>query len=187
MQPKVLTVCALLINLQPLLTACTRNNPDQDPQLTANLAAPYDYYIASMHSTRFDTAGSLQYTLSAKRATHFPTDNHAELFEPLLHWVPADGAPWTVTAHQGNLHQRDGADELTLYEDVTASTTLSQSGPVRLETSSLDLLPARKLAQTLAAVLLTTPSIQLQGSGLELDLSDNTIDLRNDVRGHYEP
>ncbi len=187
MQAKAFTFCALFVSVELLLTACMRNSPDQDPQLAANLAAPYDYYIGNMHSTRFDIDGGLQYTLTAVRATHFPTDNHVELLEPVLHWVPAEGAPWTVTARQGNLHQSGDADELTLYEDVRANTALSQSGPVRLETSSLDLLPELKMARTMATVQLTTPSIQLEGSGLELDLSDNTIDLRNAVRGHYEP
>lgn len=187
MQAKAASAPALVISALSLLAACARDNANQDPQLAANLAAPYDYYIASMRSTRFDATGALQYTLAAERATHFPTDNHAELATPVLHWVRAGAAPWTVTARQGNLRQDGNADELTLYDEVKADSTLAQSGPLRLETSSLDLLPDLKMARTTAAVTVTTPAIHLQGTGLDLDLTGNTIELRKDVRGHYEP
>lgn len=187
MRANASTAPALALSALALLAACARDNSGPDPQLAANLAAPYDYYIANMQSSRFDSTGALQYKLSATRATHFPTDNHAELTDPVLLWIRADAAPWTITARQGDLHQRDNADELTLYDDVKADTTLSQSGILQVQTSSIDLLPALKLARTTAAVQVTTPTLHLQGSGLDLDLSGNTIDLRKDVKGHYEP
>ena len=66
------------------IAGCAPAGNDEASALAANLRAPYDYYINGMQSTRFDAGGVRLYALHASRATHFPSDDYAELSNPDL-------------------------------------------------------------------------------------------------------
>ena len=73
----------------------------------------------------------------------------------------------------------------SLTGNVKASTTHPQSGPLQVQTTTLDVVPASKSAKTTAAVEIITQASRLQGTGMRLDLSNSTIDLLSKVRGTY--
>jgi lipopolysaccharide export system protein LptC len=170
-----------------LLSACKPGSSSRAPQEVADhLDAPYDYYINGMRTHRFSTDG-IASELTATRLLHYPSDDHAELENPVLHWSQRDRPPWTLTADTGNVHHAGDAEEITLTGNVKANTTHPQSGPLQVETTTLDVLPAGKSAKTAAAVEIITASSHLWGTGMQLNLSDSTIDLLKNVRGTYAP
>ena len=170
-----------------LLSGCSPGSGSHAPQEVADqIDAPYDYYINGMRTHRFSSEG-IASELTATRLLHYPGDDHAELENPVLRWEQRDRAPWTLTADTGNVHHVGEAEVITLAGNVKANTTQPQSGPLRVETTTLDVLPASKSAKTVAAVEIITPKSRLQGTGMQLDLSNSTIDLLSKVRGTYAP
>ena len=171
-----------------LLAGCKPGlNSSETGALAANLNAQFDYYINGMHTERFSMDGKLAYELSASRITHFPADDHAELAKPVLRWFSDDAEPWTVTADTGNLHQKGGTDEVTLTGSVQATTTTPHTGPILLETSWLNILPRKKMANTDAEVSFNAQTTNWHSKGMQLDLAANTLSLLNDVRGTHVP
>lgn len=169
-----------------LLSACGKPAA-VPPDLAANLAAPYDYYINGMHTIRYTAAGERSYKLSADRVTHFPDDDHAELSNPDVLWYQQESTPWTLTAAAGNLHRTGEEDELTLSGDVQLNTTLAAEGALLVETSRMNVLPALQQASTDAEVTLTTTTTRMQSKGMQLSLPDNHVKLLNNVRGTHAP
>lgn len=183
--PVVLSLCGL--SAACLLSACKPGSASRAPQEVADrIDAPYDYYINGMRTHRFSSEG-IASELTATRLLHYPSDDHAELENPVLRWSQRDRAPWTLTADTGNVHHVGAAEAITLTGNVKANTTHPQSGPLQVETTTLDVLPASKRANTTAAVEIITSASRLQGTGMRLDLSSSTIDLLSKVRGTYAP
>lgn len=180
--------CFRLTLLFMILAGCKPAANDEASALTANLAAPYDYYINAMQSTRFDTNGARLYALGASSAIHFPADDHTELLNPDLLWYHADQEPWELTATSGTLQTaQDNTHALQLLDKVVLQTTLSQAGHVLLETSSMKVLPEAKQAGSDTAVTLTTTDSTLGSMGMLLNLPDNHLTLLNQVRGIHAP
>jgi lipopolysaccharide export system protein LptC len=170
------------------IAGCAPAGNDEASALAANLRAPYDYYINGMQSTRFDAGGVRLYALNASRATHFPSDDHAELSNPDLLWYQVDQEPWGLTANSGTLHiAGDNTHELLLRDNVELQTTLAKTGRVLLETVSMTVLPEARQANSDAAVTLTTVDSRLRSIGMQLNLPDNHLTLLNQVRGTHAP
>jgi lipopolysaccharide export system protein LptC len=171
-----------------LLTGCKPGLNSADSEaLAANLNAPFDYYINGMHTERFNTEGKLAYELSASRVTHFPADDHAELADPVLHWLSDSAEPWIVTANTGNLHHNADKEEVTLTGSVRATSSTPHTGPMLLETSRLNVWPKDKIAFNETEVDFSAQATHWHSKGIRLNLASNTLDLLNDVRGTHVP
>lgn len=171
-----------------VVAGCTPTENDVAAALSANLTAPYDYYINTMQSTRFDASGMRLYALSASSAVHSPADNHADLQNPDLLWYHADKEPWALTATSGTLQTAaDNSHTLQLLNNVVLQTTLPQAGHVLLETSGMTVLPEAKQAASDVDVTLTTADSTLRSTGMQLNLPDNHLSLLNQVRGTHAP
>lgn len=177
-----------LLLLALAIAGCTPAGEGAASELSANLTAPYDYYINAMQSTRFDANGTRQYALSTSSTIHFPADNHAELVNPDLLWYDADKEPWALTATSGSLQTADdNSHSLHLLGNVALQKTLPQAGRVLLQTSSMTVLPEAKQAASDAAVTLTTADSTLRSTGMQLNLPINHLTLLDQVRGTHAP
>ncbi|HTR00149.1 MAG TPA: LPS export ABC transporter periplasmic protein LptC [Candidatus Acidoferrum sp.] len=185
-ESKRATVAAALLSCT--LVACKPGLDTHTAEtIAAKLDAPYDYYLIGMHTERFDGIGKRLMLLTAPRMNHFADDDHAELETPQYHWFRDQGAPWLVSSDTGNVHHVNGNDEIALNGNVKASTTLEETGPLLVETSRMLVMPAAKSARTDAVADISTGSFHQRGTGMQLDLSNNTISLLKDVRGTYVP
>jgi lipopolysaccharide export system protein LptC len=187
---KLTSAFVLLSSALVLLTACKpASQTAVDGTLAANMAAPYDYYMNGMSTTRFTADGRLAYKLNAIRITHYPEGDHAVLDKPNLVWYDEDARPWQISSSSGDLHKSPAGNEneLLLEGNVVLTSESDPQRPLRITTESLTVQTLSRTAGTQAQVALTTPGSLMQGVGMELRMEDNHIKLLNEVRGSYEP
>lgn len=181
----------LFVLLPSLLLAACQPAPQEvmDDTLAANLAAPYDYYMNGMRTTRFTADGQQAYRLNATRITHYPDGDHAVLENPDFVWYDDNKQPWRISSLSGDLHKSPAGEEneLLLERSVVLTSEPEPQMPLRITTESLTVQTVSRTASTQAAVMLTTPGSTMQGVGMELRMEDNHVRFLNEVRGTYEP
>jgi LPS export ABC transporter protein LptC len=169
------------------LFACSAEDPALNGELSAALAASYDYYITDMRSYTYTASGELQYKLNAERFTHFPSDDHAELLTPTLLWLNAGNSPWILKANTGRIDNTNKEQVLWLTSNVSLTSSSIANPQLTITTEQLQVLPATQQARTDAAVTLTTTTDKMQSKGMQFDMPKNHLKLLSNVRGTHAP
>lgn len=180
------------LSLLPFTLLCSCKPQQQAPidsDLAANMAAPYDYYMNGVRTTRFGADGELAFRLNASRVTHYPEGDHAVLENPDLFWQDEGQKPWHLTSLMGDLHKtaEGNEDELFLEGNVRLNLELEPGQPLEVVTETLIVQTVARTANTPSPVSVNTPGSSLQGVGMEVRMEDNYVHLLNEVRGSYEP
>ncbi len=178
----------LLILVAALLVAAYASwlldtfRPTRAPAETARHDVP-DYYLDGLEARRFDADGRLRQRLLAARALHFPRDGRVHLSHLQL-TVPAEGAPWQLTAEAGEI--TGGGDRIRLPGAVHAQRDAHGRQPtLRLDTRDLLVLPAASRAETAAPATLRAGPHRMAGTGLVLDWKRRRLQLLADVESRY--
>lgn len=151
-----------------------------------------DVFITNFRAVSFDEAGREKQALTAQRAQHHPDDGSIEFTSPSLVITEPGEPKLTVTADAGTL---SGDRETVIFrghvealrEASTAGSAGSSTGPLKLTTELLRVLPSKGIAETDKAVTIEDPRGIIQGVGMTLDNRSRTVKLKSGVRGSFQP
>ncbi|KOR27402.1 hypothetical protein TI03_06985, partial [Achromatium sp. WMS1] len=107
-----------------------------------------DYWADDVASYTMDEQGHLSRALFAKRAKHFPSDDHVELVNLQLKLIgnPRE-PPWKVQAQTGSIF--DNGELVHLRGTVTATRDASAGSlPIRIVTEYMQIKPKVQYAET---------------------------------------
>ena len=151
-----------------------------------------DIYIEGFRAVVLDSAGRPVQTIAGKRAEHFGDDQTTEFVQPMLALTEAGKPAFRVTASQGKLSadRKDvyfSGNVLAIREAGPTKPGESPTGPVKVSTQYLHVIPEREIARTDKAVTIEEPRGIIRSTGLELDNKTKTLKLRSAVSGTMQP
>jgi LPS export ABC transporter protein LptC len=126
--------------------------------------------------------GQPLYRLDAQRITQPMPDGTIYLTDPTLHYTPAGGNPWVLTAQQGQLPQ--SAQMADLSGAVHAEGKPQGSSQLlNFNTSTLHVDMQQQLATTAAVVHVEQAGNLLTARGMHANLKSGQLELYHDVSG----
>lgn len=125
----------------------------QDLAATDQAYMGADFIAEQLHAVRYNERGSIQYTLLAEEAVHYPYNQMTDVVHPRLVFV-RDGQNLQTTAKYGEV--RGDGDEVFLTEDVLLIRDgLKGEPPMTLTSNSLTVWPDTEQAASDEPVVLT--------------------------------
>jgi lipopolysaccharide export system protein LptC len=151
-------------------------------ELSVSRTGP-DSFVSGMHLDVMDTNGQLHYRVTADNMIHYPSSDQLELQHPLIDLQQRNGDTWRISAATGK--STDSGDLVRLLGGVDIRRS-GISGPLQVRTRDLLVKPEQAYATTDSAATITAPGFRVDAVGLEADLDDNTLELRNQVKGRID-
>jgi len=142
-----------------------------------------DAFVSAMHLDVMDASGILRYRVTADHMTHYPRADQLELQHPLVDLQQRNGNTWRISAETGVA--TDSGDFIRLLGEVNIHRS-GVSGPLQVRTRDLLVIPEHAYATTGSAASITAPGYRVNAVGLEADLGNNMLELRNHVRGSID-
>jgi len=144
-----------------------------------------DYIVTDAKLRKFDTTGSLKYTLTAAYINHFPDDDTTEMIKPNLVSLQAKKPSTTMSADRANL-SKDG-EQVDLYGNVVIHRAASGKDQALTATSpTLTVFPDDEKAFTKSPVLITQGKSWVKGVGLQMDGRKQTYILESSASALLE-
>ena len=138
-------------------------------------------FITNFRAVSFDEAGRVKQELAAKRAQHHPDDASIDFAAPAL-VITEPGRPrLTVTADTGTL---SGDRQTVLFQGHVQATrdalpgapATPESGPLKLTTDFLRVLPDKGIAETDRPVTIEEARGIIHGVGMTLTVELNGVE-----------
>lgn len=168
-------------------------------------SAHFHLYMQNAQARSFNSSGTLNYSLSTELATHHPDlkPTTIEFKRPYLKVYQADQASnasaWSIKADSGravsspetpntdvdtkSILEADTVTKVLLEGDVVLNYEYDDGHYFKLNTATLTVETKAKRASTNAKVTLWSEAGEIQGYGMEADLTKGTFLLRSDDRG----
>ena len=151
----------------------------------------FPYAVAINPTTKtFSESGELESVIHAEKLEHYKpkgekTDEAAYslVSQPTLSFREA-GDEWMLSANTGKI--KDQNRKVTLSGHVKLMQNHAQ-GETQLSTEQLEVDIQNQSAYTEEFVLIESPYGTIQASGMNLDFSNQKIQLQSKVRGTHEP
>jgi len=141
-------------------------------------------------TTHYEKNGQPSYTFNAMRLEHYREEqgSFGEVFtlieKPEL-VIYQDNEPWFVQADKGKLTSEN--QNIELWNQVLVSHTSGEGITTTINTEKLMINPVGMLAITAEPVKIISDKIEMNGVGMDADLTKEKIRLLSDVRGLYDP
>lgn len=143
-----------------------------------------DTFATDVHITNMDKEGRLSTELDTPKLTHFSQSNQTQLQTPTLIIHSQDQPQWKITADQGQIYHHN--EEVLLEHHVIIHQAKgSHNEEVTITTPAVTLFPEKKIATTNHPVQLLSDTTQINGIGMEANLIEGTLELKNAARGEY--
>lgn len=168
---------------------------DQSDSENNTAKLDFDAYSEGINSVLFDESGNIEYTLTARRQTHFNNDV-TEFEEPLLRLYREDSSSWNIVANSGKISDKTTSNELpsaqttqiiNLTGDVEVRSLDDLGNRTLITTDSLLVDPNEETLQTEETVQMFTENLEQSATGMFADMSTDEITLKQDIHGIYEP
>ena len=144
-----------------------------------------DLIVESFNARKLAEDGSVRYTLTARKMTHYPDDDSALLDTVKLEAFEPRQPKLTATADRGRLEQ--GGDRVWIEGNVVVVREAdAKLGATRIVTEKLLVLPDAGIARTSSDVAMESPQGNAQAKGMELDNNARTMKLDR-VRATLKP
>jgi lipopolysaccharide export system protein LptC len=163
---------------------------DSGVRRDAKLRHDPDLIVEGVRAVELDKNGNAVQLLSAQRARHFPDDGTVEFEDPRFTMKQPDRPKLSVAAARG----RVSGDRENAYFDggVTATRDAEgdgsdESGPIKLMTEYLHVIPKADRLQTDRPVTIEEPRGIIHADGLTLDNQAKTLKFHSKVRGTLQP
>lgn len=145
-----------------------------------------DAYALQASYLNFNVDGTLQSRLEAVRTDQYVDSDIGVLTQPRLDVYEEKGKRnfWHMSSNSGLYDSRKSV--LTLDENVEILGSTLDGLPVRILTSALVYRLGDKFVETNNAVEVVSGSDRIEGTGMELDMLNKAIQLKQDVRATYQ-
>ncbi|HTW74120.1 MAG TPA: LPS export ABC transporter periplasmic protein LptC [Steroidobacteraceae bacterium] len=176
----ILAVCALAA----LLSYLQRTSGSGETEASAAQTAAPEPGLVAIGAQIIQTGddGRPLYRLDSSHISQPVASGTIFLTDPILHYTPAGGNPWVLTALQGQLPQ--SAQSADLSGSVHAEGVPQDSSQlVRFDTSTLHVDMQQQLATTSAVVHVEQGGDLLTGRGMRANLKSGQFELFRDVSG----
>ena len=166
---------------------------DTGARRDGNLRHDPDLIVEGVRVVELDERGAAVQRLQAERARHYPDDGTVEFDEPRFVITQPDRPRFTVEAAKGRVSGDrenayfEGRVRATRESDAAPGTGDGSSGPIRLATEYLHVIPKQDRAQTDRPVTIEEPRGIIHSDGLVLDSESRTLELKANVRGTLAP
>ncbi len=183
MSRRTLITLAVLLVLAGLSFSITQRRP-KTPEAPGE-PLPDGYYLSDAQLQSTDSSGVLRYELRAQRIDQRPQDAAIDLSDLRLDYGSTNNL-WRLTAKTGrmpssNAHIDLGGGVLTQLLNAAAH------GATRLHSERMFVDIVGQTASTDDPVTVEFDGGTLEAVGLDVDLTDETLRLRSQVRGVFEP
>ena len=148
----------------------------------------YDAYSVGITSVLFNTEGRIDYTLEASEQTHY-LDNTTVLSNPYVRLYQESGERWNIAARSGRIHgaaDSDNIERLDLSDEVELFQVDAAGERMTLTTGFISLFPGTETMNTDREVTMTTNALRQTAIGMHVDLQQDKLTFRSQVRGRYE-
>lgn len=152
-----------------------------DPKALAKMT---DSSLLEVQYRQYDKTGLLIHSMEAPLIKHIPKDNTHVLTSPHIRVIEVNKAPWDINARTATAIQ--GGKQITFENNVRIRQEKTDTATETvLLTDSLSYFPDEKKAKTTSEVIVTQAGSQMRSKGLIADLTDNSVRLLSNARGHY--
>ncbi len=140
-------------------------------------------------TTHYQKDGQISYTFNAIRLEHYREEKRQnEVFtiieKPELIIYQKD-EPWHVRADKGKLTSTD--QNIELWQQVVLNHISEEGIVTTINTEKLIIDPVNKFANTKEPVRIHSDKAQIEGVGMDADLTAEKLTLLSNVRGLYDP
>lgn len=143
----------------------------------------------STRTTHYQENGQISYTFHADRLEHYrqlgQRDNVFTLIDKPSLVIYQKDKPWFVRADKGKITSID--QNIELWSKVVLNHTNEQGIVTIINTEKLVIDPINKLANTKEPVRIRSENVELEGVGMDADLTAEKLSLLSNVRGLYDP
>jgi lipopolysaccharide export system protein LptC len=144
-----------------------------------------DYYVDQLKATRFGPSGIPEYTLYAKRMTHYPDDDVTHLDDPRLLSFRSALSTTTVTALTADMS--GNGENVYLHDNVQlVRSAYPGHSELTVQSSYMHVMPEANLSKTDKPVKIFDANILVNAVGLEFNSETHVLKLLANVRGKYE-
>ena len=148
----------------------------------------YDAYSVGINSVLFNAEGHIDYTLEASEQTHY-LDSTTVLSNPYVRLYQESGERWNIAARSGRIHgaaDSDNIERLDLSDEVELFQVDAAGERMTLTTGFISLFPGTETMNTDREVTMTTNALRQTAIGMHVDLQQDKLTFRSQVRGRYE-
>lgn len=160
---------------------------DQWFQKTDTLASNYeqpDMVAVALEQLSFDEHGNKEFLLDAESMLQYLASDRNVMVKPTITFFEQQKASWKTSAASAT--SDNNANKLNLSGHVTIIQQGVDQAAV-LETETLELHPRESYATTEDKVVIRQTGVYIEALGLEADLNQNRIILKQNVTSIYEP
>lgn len=145
-----------------------------------------DYILNNFTTTRTDENGDLRYRLTATEMRHYPDDDTTELEKPRFERYQIDKPFTSIEGNRGFVSA--DAETVEFRDDVkVVRQAFNGKGEMVVRTDKLEVLPNEEIARTDSPVVITQePKTVIHATGMIYDKKNQTVQLLNRVKAHYE-
>lgn len=142
------------------------------------------YYLEDATFTETGPDGAVLYEVAAGSAVQSPADDAVTLRQVHLDYSAGEAASWVLEAATGRI--TGNRDVIELSGDVVIRNE-SGDAPAVVETETLSIDPARRVATTTDEVRIHLGPHVLTGKGMQVNLDEQQLVLEAGVRGRFVP
>jgi lipopolysaccharide export system protein LptC len=143
------------------------------------------YYLTDARILGTDEDGTLLYEIRADRAEQ-QRDDSIVFSDVKIEYSPATDVPWTISAESAAIYPAE--KRIFLEGNVLATSSEGFSGEeTELRTPSLELDPARYVAETDERIEILIGERSLNGTGMLASLDENRLEIKSNVSGRFIP
>lgn len=143
-----------------------------------------DMVAVSLEQLSFDEQGNREFLLNAESMLQYIKSNRNIMVKPVITFFEQQQASWQTSAASAT--SDNDANQLHLSGNVTIVQQGVREAAI-LETETLELFPRRSYASTDDKVIIRQTGVYIEAVGLNADLNENRITLRQNVTSIYEP
>jgi lipopolysaccharide export system protein LptC len=168
-----LAALALLVGLTLWLNQLVQ---PQGPRADGSKRHDPDLMVENFSARKLDDSGLVRYTLAARKMVHYPDDDSAHLEVVRLEAFEPQQPRMTITADRGLLEQ--GGDRVLIEGNVVMVREAdANTGPARLTTEKMIVLPDEGIARSAAPVRMENSDGVSHAASLELNNKTRTLQL----------
>ena len=173
-----------VVALSLLLMRSEQTSPPRDAEALRGPDKPDGFVVGGTYRS-FDEQGYLSTRIDSQRAEQFDDEQLIIMEYPRGVIFERDSRdPWNLSARRGDYSMAE--ETLELIDSVRITRNTPERGEARLVTTRLTLDNRQRIVHTDSPVTLSDDFSETNAVGMRGWIDERTLELKHDVRGHYE-